>query len=96
MANPIDLGLRIVQALDSIGIKGGSFLGKASNIKKAMFGGKTTMFKPNAIQSIRGEGGDFGTALKLIEDEAQFIVNASDAEKMAFLNNLNDFVAVHD
>ena len=91
MANPIDLGLRIVQALDSIGIKGGSFLGKASNIKKAMFGGKTTMFKPNAIQSIRGEGGDFGTALKLIEDEAQFIVNASDAEKMAFLNNLNDY-----
>jgi len=49
------------------------------------------MFKPNAIQSIRGEGGDFGTALKLIEEEAQYIVNATDAEKMAFLNNLNDY-----
>ena len=91
MANPIDIGLRIVQALDSIGIKAGSFLGKASNVKKAMFGGKSTMFKPNAIQSIRGEGGDFGTALKLIEEEAQYIVNATDAEKMAFLNNLNDY-----
>ena len=91
MANPVDIGLRIVQALDGIGIKAGSFLGKASNVKKAMFGGKSTMFKPNAIQSIRGEGGDFGTALKLIEEEAQYIVNATDAEKMAFLNNLNDY-----
>jgi len=91
MANPVDLGLRIVQALDGIGIKAGSFLGKASNVKKAMFGKKSTMFKPNAIQSIRGEGGDFGTALKLIEEEAQYIVNATDAEKMAFLNNLNDY-----
>ena len=91
MANPIDLGLRIVQALDGIGIKAGSYIGKSSNVKKAMFGGKSTMFKPNAIQSLRGEGKNFEDALKLIEEEAQFIVNASDAEKMAFLNNLNDY-----
>ena len=38
-----------------------------------------------------GEGKNFEDALKLIEEEAQFIVNASDAEKMAFLNNLNDY-----
>ena len=88
MVNPVDIGLRIAQALDGIGIKMGSYIGKSSNVKKAMFGGKSTMFKPNAIQSIRGEGGDFGTALKLIEEEAQYIVNATDAEKMPFLNNL--------
>ena len=91
MANPIDLGLRIVQALDGIGIKAGSFLGKASNVKKAMFGKKSTMFKPNALQALRGEGKNFDDALKLIEEEAQYIVNASDAEKMAFLNNINDY-----
>jgi hypothetical protein len=91
MANPIDLGLRIVQALDGIGIKAGSFLGKASNVKKAMFGGKSTMFKPNALQALRGEGKNFDDALKLIEEEAQYVVNASDAEKMAFLNNINDY-----
>ena len=91
MVNPVDIGLRIAQALDGIGIKMGSYIGKSSNVKKAMFGGKSTMFKPNAIQSLRGEGKNFEDALKLIEEEAQFIVNASDAEKMAFLNNLNDY-----
>ena len=91
MVNSVDIGLRIAQALDGIGIKMGSYIGKSSNVKKAMFGGKSTMFKPNAIQSLRGEGKNFEDALKLIEEEAQFIVNASDAEKMAFLNNLNDY-----
>ena len=33
----------------------------------------------------------FDDALKLIEEEAQFIVNATDAEKMAFLNNVNEY-----
>ena len=61
-------------------------------LKKQCLVVKSTMFKPNAIQAIRGEGGkNFETALKLIEEEAQFIVNATDAEKMAFLNNLNDY-----
>ena len=91
MVNPVDIGLRIAQALDGIGIKMGSYIGKSSNVKKAMFGGKSTMFKPNAIQALRGEGKNFDDALKLIEEEAQFIVNATDAEKMAFLNNLNDY-----
>ena len=91
MVNPVDIGLRIAQALDGIGIKMGSYIGKSSNVKKAMFGGKSTMFKPNAIQALRGEGKNFEDALKLIEEEAQFIVNATDAEKMAFLNNLNDY-----
>ncbi len=91
MVNPVDIGLRIAQALDGIGIKMGSYIGKGSNVKKAMFGGKSTMFKPNALQALRGEGKNFDDALKLIEEEAQFIVNATDAEKMAFLNNLNDY-----
>ena len=81
MVNPVDIGLRIAQALDSIGIKMGSYIGKGSNIKKAMFGGKPTMFKPNALEALRGTGGNFDDALKLIENEAQFIVNATDAEK---------------
>ena len=33
--NPVDIGLKIAQALDSIGIKMGSYIGKGSNIKKA-------------------------------------------------------------
>ena len=49
MVNPVDIGLRIAQALDSIGIKMGSYIGKSSNIKKSMFGGKPTMFKQNAL-----------------------------------------------
>ena len=69
MVNPVDIGLRIAQVLDSIGIKMGSYIGKSSNVKKAMFGGKSTMFKPNAIQSLRGEGKNFEDALKLIEEE---------------------------
>ena len=91
MVNPVDIGLRIAQALDGIGIKLGNYIGKSSNVKKAMFGGKPTMFKPNALQALRGEGKNFDDALKLIEEEAQFIVNATDAEKMAFLNNINDY-----
>jgi hypothetical protein len=91
MVNPVDIGLRIAQALDGIGIKLGSYIGKSSNVKKAMFGGKPTMFKPNALQALRGDGKNFDDALKLIEEEAQFIVNATDAEKMAFLNNINDY-----
>ena len=89
--NPVDIGLRIAQALDSIGIKMGSYIGKSSNVKKAMFGGKPTMFKPNALEALRGTNANFDDALKLIENEAQFIVNATDAEKMAFLNNVNDY-----
>ena len=91
MVNPVDIGLRIAQALDSIGIKMGSYIGKGSNVKKAMFGKKPTMFKPRALEALRGTGGNFDDALKLIENEAQFIVNATDAEKMAFLNNVNDY-----
>ena len=91
MVNPVDIGLRIAQALDSIGIKMGSYIGKSSNIKKAMFGGKPTMFKPNALEALRGTGSNFDDALRLIEEESKFIVNATDAEKMAFLNNVNDY-----
>jgi len=91
MVNPVDIGLRIAQVLDSIGIKMGSYIGKGSNVKKAMFGGKPTMFKPNALEALRGTNANFDDALRLIENEAQFIVNATDAEKIAFLNNVNDY-----
>ena len=87
----LDIGLRIAQALNSIGIKMGSYVGKSSNVRKAMFGGKPTMFKPRALETLRGVNGTFDDALKLIEEEAQFIVNATDAEKMAFLNNVNEY-----
>ena len=87
----IDLGLRIMQLLDSIGIKGGSYLGKASNVKKAFTGGKATFFKPNALETLRAQDANFSDALKLIEDEAMFIANATDVEKMAFLNNLMEY-----
>ena len=87
----LEIGLRILKALDEIGIKAGSFVGKSSNVKKAMFGGKPTMFKPRALETVRGTGGNFDDALKLIEEEAKYIVNATDAEKMAFLNNINDY-----
>jgi hypothetical protein len=80
----LDIGLRILKALDEIGIKAGSFVGKSSNVKKAMFGGKPTMFKPNALEALRGTGGNFDDALKLIENEAQFIVNATDERKWRF------------
>ena len=87
----LDIGLRILKALDEIGIKAGSFVGKSSNVKKAMFGGKPTMFKPRALETLRGVNGTFDDALKLIEEEAKYIVNATDAEKMAFLNNVNEY-----
>ena len=77
----LDIGLRIAQALNSIGIKMGSYVGKSSNVRKAMFGGKPTMFKPRALETLRGVNGTFDDALKLIEEEAKFIVNATDDEK---------------
>ena len=87
----IDLGLRIMQLLDSIGIKGSSYLGKASNVKKAFTGGKPTFFKPDVLETFRAQDGNFSDALKLMEDEAKYVVNATDAEKMAFLNNLMEY-----
>ena len=87
----LDIGLRIVQLLDSIGIKGGSYLGKASNVKKAFTGGKPTFFKPHVLETLRSQDGTFTDALNLIENEAMFIANATDAEKMAFLNNLMEY-----
>jgi len=87
----IDLGLRIMQLLDSIGIKGGSYLGKASNVRKAFTGGKPTFFKPDVLETLRATNGTFTDALNLIEEEAKFIANATDAEKMAFLNNLVEY-----
>jgi len=87
----IDLGLRIMQLLDSIGIKGASYLGKASNVKKAFTGGKPTFFKPDVLETLRSQNGTFTDALKLIEEEAKFIANATDVEKMAFLNNLMEY-----
>ena len=91
MANPLDIGLKIVQLLDSIGIKPGTFLGKASNVKKAFTGGKPTFFKPDVLETLRSQDGNFTDALNLIEEEAKFIANATDAEKMAFLNNLMEY-----
>ena len=87
----IDLGIRIMQLLDSIGIKGGSYLGKASNVKKAFTGGKPTFFKPDVLETLRATDGTFSDALKLIEEEAVYIANATDVEKMAFLNNLMEY-----
>ena len=55
----LEIGLRIAQVLDSIGIKMGSYVGKSSNVKKAMFGGKPTMFKPHALETLRGTNGNF-------------------------------------
>jgi len=87
----IDIGLRIMQLLDSIGIKGGSYLGKASNVKKAFTGGKPTFFKPDVLETLRSQDGNFSDALKLIEEESVYIANATDVEKMAFLNNLMEY-----
>ena len=87
----IDLGLRIMQLLNSIGIKPGTFLGKASNVKKAFTGGKPTFFKPDVLETLRATDGNFTDALKLIEEEAFYIANATDVEKMAFLNNLMEY-----
>ena len=64
----IDIGLRIMQLLDSIGIKGGSYLGKASNVKKAFTGGKPTFFKPDVLETLRSQDGNFSDALKLLEE----------------------------
>ena len=91
MANPLDLGLRLMQLLDSIGIKPNTFLGKGSNVKKAFSGGKPTFFKPDVLETLRSQNGTFTDALKLAEEESQFIVNATDAEKMAFINNLTEY-----
>ena len=87
----IDIGLRIIQILDSIGIKPGTFLGKASNVKKAFTGGKPTFFKPDVLETLRATDGTFTDALNLIEEEAMYIANATDVEKMAFLNNLMEY-----
>ena len=87
----IDLGIRIMQLLDSIGVKGGSYLGKASNVKKAFTGGKPTFFKPDVLETLRATDGTFTDALKLIEEESKYIANATDVEKMAFLNNLMEY-----
>jgi len=87
----LDLGLRIVQMLADLGIKPGTFLGKASNVKKAFTGGKPTFFKPDVLETLRSQDGNFSDALKLMEDEAKYITNATDAEKMAFLNNLSQY-----
>ena len=91
MANPLDLGLRLMQLLDSIGIKPNTFLGKGSNVKKAFSGGKPTFFKPDVLETLRSQNGTFTDALKLIEEESKYIVNATDVEKMAFLNNLMEY-----
>ena len=85
-----DLGLRIIQELADLGIKP-DFLGKFSNVKKAFTGGKPTFFKPDVLETLRSQNGTFTDALKIIEDEAKYITNASDAEKMAFLNNLSEY-----
>jgi len=87
----LDLGLRLIQMLADLGIKPGTFLGKASNVKKAFTGGKPTFFKPDVLETLRSQNGTFTDALKIIEDEAKYITNASDAEKMAFLNNLSEY-----
>ncbi len=87
----LDLGLRIVQMLADLGIKPATFLGKASNVKKAFTGGKPTFFKPDVLETFRAQDGNFSDALNLIEEEAKFIANATDVEKMAFLNNLMEY-----
>ena len=87
----LDLGIRILQALADLGIKPNTFLGKASNVKKAFTGGKPTFFKPDVLETFRAQDGNFSDALKLMEDEAKYVVNATDAEKMAFLNNLSQY-----
>lgn len=86
----LDLGLRIIQELADLGIKP-DFLGKFSNVKKAFTGGKPTFFKPDVLETFRAQDGNFSDALKLMEEESKYIVNATDAEKMAFLNNLSQY-----
>ena len=62
-----------------------------NRVKKAFTGGKPTFFKPDVLETFRAQDGNFSDALKLMEDEAKYVVNATDAEKMAFLNNLSQY-----
>ncbi len=65
----LDLGLRIVQMLAELGIKPATFLGKASNVKKAFTGGKPTFFKPDVLETFRAQDGNFSDALKASLDQ---------------------------
>ena len=80
---------KLINALKSIGVDVSQTQG--SNVQKLFTKNKSTATKPGLLASERDRGGNFGTVLEIIKDEAKYIDSMNDAEQMAFLNNIIDY-----
>ncbi len=92
----VNLVTKIIEMLKMAGIDYSKMAGKIdpNKVKQLVTKTQTTATKPKLINSLVDQKKTFSDALKIFEDEAQYISQMNEMELANFANNLQDYFTV--
>jgi len=92
----VNLTAKIIELLKMAGIDYSKMAGKIdpNKVKQLVTKTQTTATKPKLINALVDKKGTFSDALKIFEDEAQYISQMNEMELANFANNLSDYFTV--
>jgi hypothetical protein len=92
----VNLVTKIIELLKIAGIDYSKMAGKIdpNKVKQLVTKTQTTATKPKLINALVDQKKTFGDALKIFEDEAQYISQMNEMELANFANNLQDYFKV--
>jgi len=92
----VNLVTKIIEMLKLAGIDYSKMAGKIdpNKVKQLVTKTKKTATKPKLIDALNKEKATFSDALKIFEDEAQYISQMNEMELVNFANNLDDYFKV--
>ena len=92
----VNLTAKIIELLKMAGIDYSKIAGKIdpNKVKQLVTHTQKTVTKPKLIDALIKDKGTFGDALKIFEDEAQYISQMNEMELANFANNLQDYFTV--
>jgi len=92
----VNIVTKIIEMLKLAGIDYSKMAGKIdpNKVKQLVTKTQKTATKPKLIDALNKDKGTFGDALKIFEDEAQYISQMNEMELANFANNLDDYFKV--
>ena len=89
----VNLTAKIIEMLKMAGIDYSKMAGKIdpNKVKQLVTHTQKTVTKPKLIDALIKDKGTFGDALKIFEDEAQYLSQMNEMELANFANNLDDY-----
>ena len=92
----VNLTAKIIELLKMAGIDYSKMAGKIdpNKVKQLVTKTQKTATKPKLIDALNKDKATYGDALKIFEDEAQYISQMNEMELANFANNLQDYFTV--